>query len=690
VTRLRLLPLLLVGFGATPACLKLPPDLPEEPGAERPAPSTAGEVLEHYVEAIGGEAALRKLDARTVEARMIFRAEEGCDTDDGSCMAEDTTGSFVLSTTAGGQLYRRTVLGDLVEEKGYDGKTGWQLQGGGPLRLESEEELLVTKEDAVLHWYFDVDRRGVETSLARSRTEDFAGKPAVLDGVRWAMDDKDVTPKTMWFDRQTGLLREEIVEEGEGAERQRQIIVYDDYRDVDGVKIAYAIKVINELGDKQQIVEFHTQRVDHAKIDKAKFAMPELPVPDPVADHWLAALEAAAAKAKSSAKDSGAQLDWARAAFAAARFEEAKTAAEATLALDAKEPEAMWILARVQVLQGDDAAASKTLARAARAGVRDEVVAVQRAWIDYRSRDFARLAKDLDQAGNPVIAGRYRSFAGKPLHVTSPGCVTKVPLLTTEPLAVVAVELAGKKVGAIVDTGASDVIIPETFAKENDIAVRSMGELPKGVPNIGHAQAKSLRIGAVQIDNVPLDVFDDRAMKEMSGELSDKAKVVLGVNVLSDFVVTLDLAGKTLELVAPGKKCEAERNARRRGEAVPFYLHETHFMYVIGKLRDAEGLYLLNTGMRGADMTATQLAYQHAGIGAPALRSDQAAMVVVPEFSLGKGLVAKDAQSAFGYFEQTETSDGFRLDGMLGLGVLGQKPLTIDYETRKLYFGAGK
>src|SRR5690606_1497366 len=106
--------------------------------------------------------------------------------------------------------------------------------------------------------------------------------------------------------------------------------------------------------------------------------------------------------------------------------------------------------------------------------------------------------------------------------------------------------------------------------------------------------------------------------------------------------------------------------------------------------RDAEGLYLLNTGMRGADMTATQLAYQHAGIGAPPMRSDQAAMVVVPEFSLGKGLVAKDPQSAFGYFEQTETSDGFRLDGMLGLGVLGQKPLTIDYETRKLYFGTGK
>src|SRR5690606_18857618 len=125
------------------------------------------------------------------------------------------------------------------------------------------------------------------------------------------------------------------------------------------VKIPYAIKVINELGDKQQIVEFHTQRVSHAAVEKGKFAVPDIPTPDPAPDHSLTALASAAKKAKSSPKDSSSQLEWARAAFAAAHFEEAKKAAEATLSLDGKEPEAMWILARVQVLQGDESGAAK-------------------------------------------------------------------------------------------------------------------------------------------------------------------------------------------------------------------------------------------------------------------------------------------------------------------------------------------
>jgi hypothetical protein len=678
---------LLLCLAAPAACLRIPPDLPEEPDGTKGAPSTAAEVLERYVAAIGGADRVRALTDRTVEARMVFRAEEDCDAEDGSCVAEDTTGSFILQSTADGRLYRRTVLGELVEEKGFDGKDGWQLQGAGSLRIESEAEVAITREDAVLHWYLDVDARGIQTSLARPRKEDSEGKIVTLDGVRWEMDGDLVSPKTMWFDRATGLLREEIVEEGEGDELQRQTIIYEDYRDVDGVLVPYEIRVINDLGERRQIVEFHTQRVTHDKIDVAKFATPELPTPDPIPDQRLAAMRAAATKAADSPKDADAQIAWARTAFAVAHFDDAAKAAKATLAIDAKEPEALWILARVEVLQGDFTDARATLKRAGRAGVRPEVVALQNAWMHYRTREFAKLADDLDAAGNPVISGRYRSFAGKPLQSTAPKCVTRVPLTAQEPLAVVEVELQGVKVGAIIDTGASDVIVPEAFATEHDIAVRAMSQLPEGVPNVGHGQAKQLVIGDVKIENVPVDVFDDRAMKEMAGELADKAQIVLGVNVLSDFMVTIDVPGKALELVAPGSKCESDRKARRAGAGVPFVLHETHFMYVLGQLGPAEGVYLLNTGMRGADMTATQLAFAHAGIGAPALRSDEAAMVVVPKFRLGEGLTVKDAEAAFGYFEQTQTSDGFRLDGMLGLGVLAKQPLTIDYETRNLYFG---
>jgi len=246
-------------IGAPGGCLRIPPDLPEEPDGTVAAPTTAGEVLARYIEGSGGEAQLRDLAARTIEARMVVRAQEDCAVDDETCLAEDQVGSFVLRTTADNKLYRRTVLGELVEEKGYDGETGWQL-AGEILQIESAEELALSKEDAVLHWYFDLAERGIQVTLVRPRKEDSEGQVSVLDGVYWELPGTGASPKTMWFDRTTGLLREEVVEEGEGEDLLSQTILYDDYREIDGIQVPHIIRVVNEAGGQEQIVEFITQR----------------------------------------------------------------------------------------------------------------------------------------------------------------------------------------------------------------------------------------------------------------------------------------------------------------------------------------------------------------------------------------------------------------------------------------------
>ena len=72
----------LVGLGGPSACLKVPDELSDEPGGTAAAPSTAAEVMDHYVEGSGGEKALRALPARSIEARMIIRAHEGCEEGD--------------------------------------------------------------------------------------------------------------------------------------------------------------------------------------------------------------------------------------------------------------------------------------------------------------------------------------------------------------------------------------------------------------------------------------------------------------------------------------------------------------------------------------------------------------------------------------------------------------------------------
>lgn len=671
-------------------CLKVPDDFSEEPNAEASAPTTAAEVLDRHIASVGGREALEKLQSRTVDARIVFRADPNCEEGDENCPSEDQSGSFVLTNTADSRLYRRTVLGDLVEERGFDGKLGWQLQDGTYLQLDTEAEAVISKEDAVLHWYFDIPKRDIETTLVSPREVEIDGETRILDGIEWRLP--GATPKTMWFDRSTGLRREEIVERGEGEQRAAQRIVYADYREVDGVLVPHHIQVINEIGEQTEVVEFFTQQVTHEPIEAQKFEVPELPDPEPVADRRAAAFLAAKKEASENPDDVTAQMGYARMAFGMGAFKEAEEALQATLKLDGNEPEALLTLARVQILKGRLDEALATLKRAEKAGIRPQSIAQQRAWVYFRRRNFDALADALDEGGDGVQAGRYRSFVGKPLEAEIEGkdCVIEVPLSTTQPLAIVDIQVGDQTVGAILDTGASDIILTESLAEDLDVTVRARSEAMEGLPQVGHGQIDAVTLGGLTLKNVPVNIFADAAVGEMVGPDGPKnVRAVIGMAALSEFQITVGKPEGSLTLIAPGRRCNSARQARRSETFVPFVVQETHYIYVPARMEGAPGIYLVNTGMRGADLTANDQAFAHAGIGAPPMRSDRTPMAKVEAFALGDALTVKDVEAAYGFFQQNATSDGFRLDGMIGLGVLGRQPFTIDYETQRIYVHPG-
>jgi hypothetical protein len=88
--------------------------------------------------------------------------------------------------------------------------------------------------------------------------------------------------------------------------------------------------------------------------------------------------------------------------------------------------------------------------------------------------------------------------------------------------------------------------------------------------------------------------------------------------------------------------------------------------------------------MRGADLTANEAAFAHAGVGAPAVRPGAAPLARIETFALGDH-VSQNLGAAWGFFNKNATIDGFRLDGMLGLPVLGDGRWTIDFEQQRLY-----
>ena len=693
LARARLLPLR-VGAAALllalAGCLKVPTDGVDEPGAQQGAPKTASEVMDRYVTAIGGEPTLRELHQRTVEARITFLPETGCTDADEDCRREEKIGSFTLQTTDDLKLNRRTVIDNRIDEQGFDGKQGWALRDGA-IVLADETETTLSREDANLHWYLDLEKRGVQLTLEPPRAADYDKQLRTLDGVRWKVKGTPALDKTLWFDRSTGLLQEEMLEDTNGDEVLRQWVLYDDYRPVDGVKVAHKIRLINQAGERTQEVVFINQRVHHEPIAADVFALPSIPAPKKEGDPLLDALARAQEAATAAPKDKDAVLNHARLAWAAAHFDDAAAAAEATLKLDPKEAEALWILARQRVLAARFKEADDLLNRAEKAHVKPELIAAQRAWIRSHQRDFPGVARALDALGkeNAALAGRYRTFVGKPMQVsvTGNGCVAELPVFKDSGPPMIEVEIGGEKVRAILDTGAADVIVDTRLATKLKLPIRSRSPIGQ-TAEIGHTQIDSLKLGDITVSAVPVDVFPSETLAQMSGSAQAASSVVVGVRVLEQFQVTYDLAADKLVLVHGAPKCKAALAARRSGGATPMWLHETHFVYVLGQMNGAEGLYLINTGMQGVDMTANKPAFARAGIGAPTRRADDPAIAQVDEFTLGSLLKATKLSAAYGYFEQAESSDQFRIDGMIGLEPLIRRRVTFDFPERKLYFGA--
>jgi tetratricopeptide (TPR) repeat protein len=665
-------------------CLTIPDDL-DDPNAEAAAPSTAQELLDRHIVSSGGAEALRALTQRTAEARIVFKAQEGCDPQDPDCVTEEMTGQFVLYTTADGRMYRRMVIGDNILERGFDGEVGWQMQAQPQvLALEDPAATPILREDALLHWYFDVDsetREGLALELLPSRKSEDGERD--LDGIRWFAASPSTPESEKWFDRATGLLYEEVERDTETGDLVRR--VHAEYREVDGVQVPWLIQQITEVdGRPEQVVELRMQVVHHRPVREELFAVPELGPTEPAADELLANLDKARAEAEANPDDPLALVTLARWAFITVHFPEAREAANRALKLKKDEFEALYILARVALLEGDTKTAEKLLRQAVPHGLDEAEAARQLAWIHLRRGEWDKAAQALAAAGSKSLANRYAAFDGKPLlaKMGGNGCSTMLPIATEGGAVVVEVDADGEMLRLLLDTGASDLIISAGKARSLVIMPDAEAPLVPGGPPLGHGQLETLKLGELSVGNVPVAMYPDDQLGYIVGIANVDG--VLGVRPFAGRQVTVDIPGKVMEIVEPNKRCRKQLDANRVGASIPFWVHETHYLYVFGHMNGAEGMYLLNTGMRGADLTANEAAFAHAGVGAPVVQPGTGSLARIEQFSLGDHTL-EDLGAAWGFFNKNATLDGFRLDGMLGLPVLGDGRWTIDFEQQKIY-----
>ncbi len=215
---------------------------------------TVKEILDKYVQALGGRAANEKIQTRLMKGTVEL-APMGI------------KGTAEVYGSAPDKSYNRITLdgiGDIIEA--YDGTTAWTVNPIQGNRDKTGDELLQTKLVANFHrelnfetLYPKIEVKGIE-KVGDKDAYVVVATPAGLDS------------QTFYFDKQTGLLLREdatmISPEGKMPVKS----FYEDYREIDGVKLPYKIRVVLSQFEITTIV---TEVKNGVKIEDSLFTKPK-------------------------------------------------------------------------------------------------------------------------------------------------------------------------------------------------------------------------------------------------------------------------------------------------------------------------------------------------------------------------------------------------------------------------------
>ncbi|MDX2033196.1 MAG: c-type cytochrome [Blastocatellia bacterium] len=229
------------------------PSAPPKPAGTMPSPlPTAPEILAKYTQAIGGKEALEKIKSRVIKGASVAGNGQ----------------SFPLEISVlGPDKYAMSVaLPQGASAQKLNGAQGW-------LKNSREDRAM----DAV-----DLARaRSLAMSLDPVLIRDpnarvsFAGFEKIGDRetviLRTALADKRRV--RFFFDRETGLLVRRIITTETVIGVDPEQTDYEDYREVDGVKVPFTIRT-SYLDRNYSSLRKFTEIRHNAKVDEALFALP--------------------------------------------------------------------------------------------------------------------------------------------------------------------------------------------------------------------------------------------------------------------------------------------------------------------------------------------------------------------------------------------------------------------------------
>jgi hypothetical protein len=230
------------------------PWAPAAPRKEEPAPPSVDQILERYVQAIGGTTAWSKFKSRVTKGSRIGA--------DGVLVPEE------VFQKAPNKLVTTTSYPQIVFTNGFNGTTAWSHSSQGGAQQLPAEALNQMKNDAVFDKEIDIRKMYTELRVA--------GQEKIGDRDAWVVV---ATPASglqerLYFDVASGLLVRRYVESKTILGRFPLQTDYEDFRDVDGIKLPFLIHWSfpgRSWGRKISEIKHNVP------IDDAKFEVPNRP-----------------------------------------------------------------------------------------------------------------------------------------------------------------------------------------------------------------------------------------------------------------------------------------------------------------------------------------------------------------------------------------------------------------------------
>lgn len=212
---------------------------------------SADDVLEKYIHAIGGAAAIQNVSSRVESGTVSFGVGP----------------AFPIEIFSKSPSRQATIM-HLPAGDGstiFDSQNGWFRSAGGPFRDMPQADIEGAKLDADLQFPIDLKKTFPELKVVRAeRIND-------QDAILLFATNSSGPPLELYFDRQTGLLLRQLRFGSSPLGLNPTQIDYGDYRTFDGVQVPLHLLITRP----NRTVDIHLLQVTQSvPIDDAKFARP--------------------------------------------------------------------------------------------------------------------------------------------------------------------------------------------------------------------------------------------------------------------------------------------------------------------------------------------------------------------------------------------------------------------------------